>query len=273
MDKNNRHTYANNQPHTHKNISQAPTLMPNQNQTINPHHLSTQMRSLKLNKSDNRGQSDKEVNNSNIERYEANDEAFIEFSTLGEPNTFDKSYSNMNILGDLDEGYSNRDDDRYGKRSKNETETDILGQLDFLLESSMPSQNDIDVRGMCNSYGDRNNDMDKFTEELMMDSIDKQIMYEPMVDVKKMTQNYMKKSKDQMSSANMRVLTVIENIIDLLHRNECKTVGERKKILALFDELQTVGGLPKAVEKEAAQKYPDMVTFIAPKSEKDYVIF
>lgn len=273
MDRNAKHTYSNAHNAPHKHISPAPMLTPTHNQTLNQHLLSTQMKTLKLNKSDNRGNAERETNNSQIERCDANDEAFIEFSTLEDPSNFNKSYSNMNILGDLDEGYSGRDEERYGKRSKNETEVDILGQLDFLLESSMPSQNDIDVRGMCSSYAEKNNDMDKFTEELMMDSVDSSIIYDPMIDIKKMTQNYMKKSKDQMNNRNMSILTIIEKIIDLLHRNECRSVSEKKKILALFDDLQAVGGLPKIVEKEAVQKYPDMVTFIAPKSEKDYVIF
>lgn len=268
MDRNNRYPYHTDRSNNHKHVSPSPALITNQN----PNQLAVQMKNLKLNRSEHRAQVDKDMSNSDVERYEANDEAFIEFSTLDDPNQFNKSYSNMNILGDLDDTYSGADD-RFGKRSKNESEADILGQLDFLLESSMPSQNDISTRGMAHSYGDRSNDIDKFTEELMMDSIDRNIMFEPLQEIKKMTQGYMKKTKDQMSASNMKILTLIEKIIDLLQRNECKTTSERKRILALFDDIQASGGLPKAVEKEATQKYPDMVTFIAPKSEKDYVIF
>lgn len=47
----------------------------------------------------------------------------------------------------------------------------------------------------------------------------------------------------------------------------------KKKILSLFDDIHVNGGLPKIVEREAMQKYPDMVMYIAPKSEKEYVIF
>lgn len=269
MEKNNRKLYVPDRHYPTKHISPSPTLTTGNN----PNVLSTQMKCLKLNKSENRATSDKDMNSSDFDRYEANDEAFIEFSTLEDQNTFNKSYSNMNILGDLDDGYFNRDEDRFGKKGRNEQESDILGQLDFLLESSMPSQNDIDVRGITESYVDRNNDMAGFAEELMLDSVDKNIMLEPMSDIRKMVQTYMRKVKDQMSNTNMKTLTLIEKIIDLLHRNECRSGSERKKILGLFEEIQANGGLPKIVEKEAVQKYPDMVSFIAPKSEKDYVIF
>lgn len=264
MDRNTRphhHPYSTERINPNKGISPAPLI------TNNPNQLTVQMKNLKLNKSENKANSDRDVNSSDVERFDANDEAFIEFSTLEDPNNFNKSYSNMNILGDLGE------DERYGKKSRNETESDILGQLDFLLESNMHSQNDIDTRGVDSAYGGRNNDLDKFTEELMMDSVDRDIIYEPMLDVKKMTQSYMKKVKDQMSNTNIKTLTLIEKIIDLLHRNECRTSSEKKRILGLFDEIQQNGGLPKNVEKEAVQKYPDMASFIAPKSDKDYVIF
>lgn len=248
-------------PQSQKHLSPSPVLTHGHNQN----QLTAQMQNLKLNNSEQNVQRDKN-DNDDSERYEQNDEAFIEYSTLDEPNTFNKSYSNVNILGDLD-------DEKYGKKNRAESDVDILGQLDYLLESNMPSQQDIDLRGNDGGFGDKNDDIDKFTEELMMESIDRSIMYEPMVDVKKMTQSYMKKIKDQMNTLNMKTLTLIEKIIDMLHRNECRTSTEKKKILGLFDDIQANGGLPKSVEREAVKKYPDMIMFIAPKNEKEYVIF
>lgn len=203
--------------HSQKHLSSSPVITNGHN--LN--QLTAQMHNLKLNKSEQRVQVEKD-DNDDIERYEQNDEAFIEFSTLDEPNAFNKSYSNVNILGDLD-------DDKYGKKNRGESDVDILGQLDYLLESNMPSQNDIDIRGSDNGFGEKNNDIDKFTEELMMDSIDRNTMYEPMVDVKKMTQSYMKKVKDQMNTLNMKTLTLVEKIIDLFYRNECRTSNEKKR--------------------------------------------
>lgn len=251
-----------NHVHIAKHVSPAPTT----NQYFKQSELTVQMQNLKLNRSDQRVPVDQKSNDES-QRYEENDEAFIEFSTMDDPVNFNKSYSNANILQGLE-------DDRYSKRTKTESDNDILGQLDYLMESNMQSQNDIDIRGLESMVAiDKNSEIDKFTEELMMDSIERSYMFEPMVDIKKMTENYIKKRKDQMNNVNMKTLTLIEKVIDLLKRNECRTKAEKKKILELFNDIQNNGGLPKVVERDASNRYPDMAMFIVPKSDKEYVIF
>lgn len=269
MEKRSRNPYLEKLQNKHvKHISPAPTISQSKY-----NKLSTQMQSLKLNKSEQRMALER-GSEDDSQRYEQNDEAFIEFSTVDDPNAFNKSCSNINILQDLDDGYSNREDYRYSKKSRADTDNDILGQLDYLLESSMPSQNDIDIRGFDSMNTiDKFNDIDKFTEELLLDSVDKKVMLEPLKFAREKIHDQMKRGKNVTHSSNMKILTNIEKILDLLKRNECRTRIEKRRILEIFNDIQANGGLPKTVEKETLKKYPDMATFLAAKNEKDYLIF
>ena len=227
----------------------------------------------KANKSDNEMVIEKNSGDE-FERYEQNDEAFIEFSSLDDPNAFSKSYSNFNLLQDLDDKYSFNDTSKQIARGKNESETDIFGQLDYILESSIHNQSDIDFRGAESfSHIDRPKEIDRFAEELMMESIDKRYMYEPLEDVRLMLQRYMQRAKGGATGANVKMLGVVDRIIELFKRNEYKSKTEKTRILELFKEIQVLGGLPKAVKSEVASRYPDLAEFLVPGSGNDFVVF
>ncbi len=104
---------------------------------------------------------------------------------------------------------------------------------------------------------DDNETFDKFTTDLLNQFVNKDLIYEPILEAKKKVQALIDKDPKNKTKANLDKLAKIDEIVLLLDKKD-QTQEDKDKIIKKFEELNDSGGLPEEIMKDCIKDNPEL---------------
>lgn len=178
-------------------------------------------------------------------------------------------------LEDLDDEQIQKEYENFMRNIANSTKAnDFLGQLNKLMEAGLNSNMNVDT-DFGNLLGglEEGNDFDVFTDNLIGQFIDKEVIYEPLKEAKQKVEEHINTATVNKTPRNIKVLQILNEIIELMDKDAQNTNEGKERIMQLFEELQDQGGLPEEIVKNSMADNPEMAKLQELTQGKGCIIF
>ena len=166
----------------------------------------------------------------------------------------------LNLTADEKDDLEDIDDEEIEKEyeefmrnmSQNAQVNDFMGQLSQLMESSINIDGN-SQEGLGNFLGgiDESADFDMFADNLIGQFIEKEVIYEPLKEAKQKVEEHIAKNPENQSDKNLKILTILNNILSTLDKDDYKSPENREKVMKLFEDL------PKTVKYSSSTSLID----------------
>lgn len=161
-------------------------------------------------------------------------------------------------LEDLDDEQIQKEYEEFMKNISGGTNAnDFLSQLNKMMEGGFNGDANMDFGNLLGDMGD-GNDFDVFTDNLITQFIDKEVIYEPLKEARQKVDELMDTAPANRSPKNIRISQILSELIGLMDKDLQKTPEGKEKIMQLFEELQDNGGLPEEIVKTSVGDNPEM---------------
>ena len=204
-----------------------------------------------------------------------NDVDFLDECLTGANEKLNLTADEKDDLEDLDDEQIQKEYEAFMKNlGSNANATDFLGQLNQLMEGGLTGDKNLDG-DFGNILGglDEGNDFDMFTDNLIGQFIDKEVIYEPLKEARQKVDEHVNESVANKTEKNIKILGILDNIIKLMDEDAQKTSEGKEKVMQLFEDLQEQGGLPDEIVKTHINDNPEMAKLQELTKSKGCTIF
>ena len=189
-----------------------------------------------------------------------NDMGFLDDCLLETNKKLNLTADEKDDLDDLDDEEIEKEYEEFMRNiSQNAQVNDFMGQLSQLMESGINIDGN-NPEGLGNFLGglDESADFDVFTDNLIGQFIEKDIIYEPLTEARQKVEEHVAAKEENRTEQNLKVLTILNNILSTLDKEDYKSPENREKVMKLFEDLHDNGGLPEEIMKECLTNNPEL---------------